>query len=157
MLRGVEKLEIGTADIDDLSRYPDNTHTNNPIQPHDLDLDLVSEFKSLAEGNAPIAYVFKMYGRLLSYAQTFERNPTFREEMDAPYGDTRARFNPKNRGQFLDYHYRGGRSIFKSYHKTGGEHHPVEHYLEVASAASESNNVEEFLKAQREVLDYLER
>ena len=63
----------------------------------------------------------------------------------------------KNGGQFLDYHYRGGRSIFKSYHKTGGEHHPVEHYLEVASAASESNNVEEFLKARREVLDYLER
>jgi hypothetical protein len=36
-------------------------------------------------------------------------------------------------------------------------YHPVEHFLELASAATESNNVKEFLKARKEVLDYLER
>jgi hypothetical protein len=77
--------------------------------------------------------------------------------MDAPYGDARARFIPENGGQFIDYHRHSDKSLFKCYHKICGEHHPVEHYLEVASAASEIHSMEEFLKARWEVLDYLER
>jgi hypothetical protein len=155
LLRGVKKLEIGNADPEDLSKSQDTF--NDPIRPHLLDLDLVSELESVAEEVTPIFYVFRMYGKLVSYAQAFERNATFREEMDASFHDALARLNPEIREQFGGRVYNYSKSLFKSQNRMDSLYHPVERFLELASAATESNSVKEFLKARKEVLDYLER
>jgi hypothetical protein len=160
VLRGVERLEIGNANVHDVRRH--RSHHNAPIRPHNLDVDLVSELKFLAEGSTPSVFVFTMYEKLLNYAQGFERNEAFRKEMDIPYGKALLRLDPTSRCHAW---WGSGKSPFKSYehpsHSHSGWHpsedHPVEHYLEVASAASKSNNIEEFLKGRKEVLDYFER
>jgi hypothetical protein len=155
LLRGVKRLEIGNADPQDLAQSQDTV--NDPIRPHLLDLDLISELKSVSEGVTPIFYVFRMYGKLVSYAQAFERNATFREKMDATFDDALARLNPESREQSGRPVYNYSKSLFKSYNRMVSFYHPVERFLELASAATESNNVKEFLKARKEVLDYLER
>jgi hypothetical protein len=155
LLRGVKRLEIGNADPQDLAQSQDTF--NDLIRPHLLDLDLISELKSVSEGVTPIFYVFRMYGKLVSYAQAFERNATFREKMDATFDDALARLNPESREQSGRPVYNYSKSLFKSYNRMVSFYHPVERFLELASAATESNNVKEFLKARKEVLDYLER
>jgi hypothetical protein len=155
LLRGVKKLEIRNADPEDLAQGQDTF--NDPIQPHFVDLDLVSELKSVAEGVTPILYVFGMYSKLVSYAQAFERNATFREEMDAPFNESVARQNSETREGLRRSVHSYSKSLFKSHNRIDSMYHPVERFLERASAATESSNVKEFLKERKEVLDYLER
>jgi len=127
---------------------PDMTWFNN--------LDLVSNLKLLVEGNTPIELAFKMHGKLLKYAQAFERHEEFRKDMDLPFGAAAQTIRhreslmvPEATNSYLVDCSRNPYKLMPYYH-------PMEDALERASKASDYQNVASFKKWRKRVLDELE-
>jgi hypothetical protein len=79
MLRNIHKLEFAAVKGDDIPSYNSlpSALASRP-SPHSLDPELVTELKSLVKGKSKVVHVWKMYERLVTYAQAFERNPVFK-------------------------------------------------------------------------------
>lgn len=86
-----------------------------------------------------------MHERLVTYAQTFERNPIFKMDMELHYGVVES---------YIKYGRPscGTSSIFKHDNPI----HIVEQMLESASLASNTNNLKNFKIARQKVLEFLE-
>jgi hypothetical protein len=110
--------------------------------------DLGSDIKAITEGNGPVFRVCEMYCTLLTYAQTFERHDTFRDDM------ARQRSNP---GVHLEQPWTGwsAQEPDELYSNPFSEH-PVECVLRTAKATSDSNEIGEFQRHRRIILECLE-
>lgn len=126
--------------------------------------ELISNLKLIVEGNTPTELAFKMHGKLLKYAQAFERHEEFQKDMDLLFGVA---------GQTV--RHRDAMILLRSQHEEWLEHtddnlenssrnpyklmpyyHPMEDALERATKASDYQNVASFKKWRKRVLDELE-
>ncbi|KAE9373634.1 hypothetical protein N431DRAFT_337959 [Stipitochalara longipes BDJ] len=155
MLRGIPNLEFGVVSGNDLPLFdgvkmPKASH----IEHIHLGPLLEAKIKSLVQGDSKVIHLWKMYDKLVAYAQTFERNSDFKAAMKSEYGEARKRLDPPRKAPLdssRDYPW-FRRGLFKS----GPVFHPVEDMLEHASFASEISDKKKFKAARQAVLEYLE-
>jgi hypothetical protein len=85
LLRNISEIHLGEMPIDELSAIrpvlPKLTSS-----PHDFPAHWLENMKALVKSDKPLARVWKMYQKLLNYAQSFERNDQFREDMEPVWG-----------------------------------------------------------------------
>lgn len=151
MLRKIGKISIVSAGDDEWALYAEPTAGD--IQPHDVSPDLVNELTLLAQGDTPVRHLFLMNRKLISYAQTFERNELFKLMMRSSQGKALHRLNPKSDHVFYSF-YQEDHSYENPYRQV--PYHPVENALDHASIATELDAVPYFLQARKTVLEYLE-
>lgn len=144
MLRNIASLKIGEVEGSDL---PSTYDPSQPLVSNNIPQELKVSLRTLVAGNTPINYVFRMYEKLLEYAQAFERNPRFRAEMNPAWGAARRNRDERARRVFASREF----NPFKQ-----EPFHPVETNLEMASIASEDNDADAFKQARSAVLEYLE-
>ncbi|CZR65106.1 uncharacterized protein PAC_15006 [Phialocephala subalpina] len=139
------KLQFGNLPIDEAPiRQPQLTQYT--LIPYSLSLDNETELVSLIASSSPAPRVFQMFRKLLAYAKAFEANESFRKEMQPRWGEVRA-YAAEDGGHSNN----GYKSPFKR-----SPVHPVELGLYHASLASEDNDVESFLVARDEIIEYLD-
>jgi hypothetical protein len=151
VLRNVSKLEFGAVTGDDIPIYQNLwLRPFEPIAPYPLEPELEVELKTLVEGNSAVVHVWKMFERLVTYAQTFERNHIFKAEMKPAYGAARESSARETLESFVD-----SRSVLSPF-KQGQVIHFVENMLEHASIESDVYHLEEFKATREKVLGFLE-
>jgi len=158
ILRNLKSLTITQAWFDDLE-VRDPASDISQVTPHEIPEDLIAQLRSDTRGSQPIVHVFKMYQRLVIYAQAFERNGIFRAEMDPEWGTAWIRQMFEKRGrmnQNMRSHSLGAIFSKLSFFKWEGTLHPVERNLELASISSATNDYDGFKIARRTVLHSLE-
>ena len=115
----------------------------------DLSAEIEVELTLLAQGHEPLECAFKMYPRILKYAQAFELNINFREEMSLTQDQS---LSQEWLGDNFDfYHSNALRNPFKGYLA-----HPVEAGLMRAKLASDRENLVQFENERANILEYLE-
>lgn len=145
---------------------------------------LKSELETLVSSVTPISKLPKMLDNLMRYAQAFERNPKFREEMRPGYDEVFQRItllradlqmhpiahvqqNPQTDTEILEsreflkrgsYSMNQGQTGHPGHNTLFKSHitHPLELALEQASFFSERNKVEMFKEARRSVTEIKE-
>jgi len=155
MLRNIPNVEFGMVRGYELPLW---YHSTMPIASNiehiNLGPLLEAKFQSLVQGNSKVVHLWKMYESLLAYAQTFERNLDWKEDMNPGYGQARKRLDPPPEAhpafarKYPESEYR----VFK----VGQVVHPVEDALEHASFASETGDKEKFKVARQQILKYIE-
>jgi hypothetical protein len=80
---------------------------------------------------------------LMAYAQAFERCPEIKRQMDSSYGSAKHNIEDRDRDSGNPY-------------TSGGTYHPVEEYLERATAYSDENDIANFKEYRRRTLESLE-
>jgi hypothetical protein len=88
LLRKVTRFSLGgTAGTEFPPQPPSSEELDEAsIQPRKVPWHIADRIKLLVEGESLVALPFKMTDRLLSYAQAFEWNDTFRKNMDPDSG-----------------------------------------------------------------------
>ena len=145
MLRNVGMCSIRSARKKDLT--PCMISQYNPWFP-DRKLyacyDEGGSYKRCVEGNTPVERVFEMQSRLLTYVQTFERDPLFKAEMD-PNRQIR-------KANISQAYFTASLNPFTS----GGELHYVEKCLRRTHQESKGQNSHQFRIHRKDILLYLE-
>ena len=153
MLRGISSLQFGVVKGKELPLFRTRRiPTPASIEHIYLGPFLEARFKSLVQGSSKVVHLWKMYTKLLAYAQTFERNPDFKEQMFSPYGEARRRLDPlhqRPRDPSRTYPWHKQRPF-----NFGSVFHPVEDMLEHASLASETGDKKEFKLAGQALLEF---
>jgi hypothetical protein len=85
LLRNVKEIKLGELPVNELSIYRPTERESSP-SPHDFPASFLENMKSLVESSEPVKRVWKMYEKLLKYAQAFERNDRFRANMEPAWG-----------------------------------------------------------------------
>lgn len=147
MLRNIDSISIVPAEKNEYVLYKEPDA--GEIQPHHISLDLVRELTLLTQDSTPVKHLFLMNKRLISYAQTFERNYLLKSMMRSSQGNALSRLRsvrdaPYNHDTYFANPYRADL------------YHPVENALNHASAAIEIDALSYFLEARKTVLEYLE-
>lgn len=147
MLRNIHIISIVPAEKIEyvLYREPDA----GEIQPHHISPDLVKELTLLTQDSTPIKHLFLMNKRLISYAQTFERNYLFKSMMRSSQGKALSRLRSVRDAPSI--HDTNFANPYRA-----NLYHPVENALDHASAAVEIDALLYFLEARKTVLEYLE-
>ncbi|PVH85471.1 hypothetical protein DL98DRAFT_527476 [Cadophora sp. DSE1049] len=127
---------------------------------HSIIIDLQLELKLAAQSSGHAQHVFKMYTRLLFYAQAFERSEHSRFSMEMPRWCDRSEFasqsresvRPRNQSAMnVNRHPHSYLNVFKTITP-----HPVEAALELAKFASDENDFGAFKVQRRLITDFLE-
>lgn len=88
ILRNIENFELKIAEKMDLPRgHWCRRHRKRGGNAATLDLTKLRYLKGVLEGSSPVERVDKMFSGLVTYAQAFERNGAFKEEMNPGYGE----------------------------------------------------------------------
>lgn len=179
-LRGISKFKLLQGTEEDMKAF-DKSKGPHPNPPHP-DFNLVkAELETLVTGNSPVMHLSQNYECLHDYAQAFERNATYRAEMDCIWGQEKweilryrlliyyvnlneAQFdihNPDEVDDLTEADYtrwnftlpprRRYESPFKAL-----PYHPVEKGLVHAAYGHETNNPRIFKTARAQILNYLE-
>ncbi|PMD18625.1 hypothetical protein NA56DRAFT_661273 [Hyaloscypha hepaticicola] len=142
-LRDTTTFEI-PDDIDD-----DEDALEYPSHLDDLSAETEVELTLLAQGHEPLECAFKMYPRILKYAQAFELNINFREEMNLTQDQS---LTQEWLGDNYDFYNSNAlRNPFKGYLV-----HPVEAGLMRAKLASDRETLVQFKNERANILEYLE-
>ncbi|CZR65104.1 uncharacterized protein PAC_15004 [Phialocephala subalpina] len=168
LLRNINMLAISQCAEEDAPQYdtsrieashipgqrPPALH-DSLVRPPELPWELISKLKCLVQHvedktPTPVVLVFKMYNRLLPYAQAFERNDNFRAAMEPWYGHVR-KAQIEGWGLFQGGWVSDARSMFKSELAIG----PVEYHLVQAASASEENNLAAFISSRYSIITLL--
>jgi hypothetical protein len=151
LLRSIERFQLRDTtpfeipdDIDE-----DEDALEYPSHLDDLSAEIEVELTLLAQGHEPLECAFKMYPRILKYAQAFELNINFREEMSLTQDQS---LSQEWLGDNYDFYNSNAlRNPFKGYLA-----HPVEAGLMRAKLASDRENLVQFKNERANILEYLE-
>lgn len=81
MFRGLHSFSLKDAEISQLPNFVDQRDEDGMVfESHFLE-GMHTNLKALVESNGPVEYTFDMFPPLLTYAQTFERLPPFKDAM----------------------------------------------------------------------------
>ena len=158
ILRNVGNVEIGEIPLIELAGHQPEDFKTNQYPKHGISTHWVDEMKDLVRSNKPSVCVWKMYPRLASYAQSFERSEVYKDDLvpgwakGEEYLDILECWAPSDDG----WHWDEDRSDTPHNPFLCSPVHPVEEGLLLASAASEKNCLDQFLTARATVLSYLE-
>ncbi|KAE9373641.1 hypothetical protein N431DRAFT_465919 [Stipitochalara longipes BDJ] len=101
LLRNIPCLKLDEARGRDLPIYDTSLQASILVY-NNIPLNLKTEIKALVEGDSPVAHVFKMYTRLVNYAEAFERNTKFREAMRWSWNEARQRLPAEYADSYLE-------------------------------------------------------
>ncbi|KAH8790696.1 hypothetical protein BGZ57DRAFT_962174 [Hyaloscypha finlandica] len=158
LLRNISEIHLGELPIDELPAFrpmlPQST-----TSPHDFPAHWLENMKALVKSDKPLARVWKMYQKLLNYAQSFERNHQFRENMKPVW--SRGAWYAKCKAEDDSWSWRIWNRELEGLSQPENPFflspaHPVEEGLLLGSVGSEENDIEPFLNARATVLGYLE-
>ncbi|KAE8447264.1 hypothetical protein EG329_010958 [Mollisiaceae sp. DMI_Dod_QoI] len=147
-LRDVSKVKINEFPWEDLPFFASSGVERSAIEPYNIPEVFIQELTELVQGTSIPRLIFKMFECLLAYAQTFERNPYFQKQMRPEWGvrqQVLMRENIRPHGDIVHNPY------------THGPLHLVELGLKWASMAAERDDIDMFLQARNDTLEYLER
>jgi hypothetical protein len=158
LLRNISEIHLGELPINELSTFQP-ARPQSASSPHDFPTHWLENMKALVKSDKPLARVWEMYQKLLNYAQSFERNDQFRENMEPIWGSGTCYAKRKAKGASWSW---------RTWNREMGDldqpenpfflspAHPVEEGLLLGSFGSENNDIEPFLNARATVLGYLE-
>ncbi|KAH8767724.1 hypothetical protein F5882DRAFT_509874 [Hyaloscypha sp. PMI_1271] len=158
LLRNISEIHLGEMPIDELSAFRPVLHQSTS-SPHDFPAQWLENMKALVKSDAPLACVWKMYQKLLNYAQSFERNDQFRENMEPIWGS--GAWYAKRKAMGASWSWRTWNREWGGLNQPENPFllspaHPVEEGLLLGNVGSEKNDIELFLNARATVLGYLE-
>jgi hypothetical protein len=130
MLRNIDRISIVYAEKNEYVLYKEPDA--GEIPPHHISLDLVRELTLLTQDSTPVKHLFLMNKRLISYAQTFERNYLFKSMMKSSQEKALGRLRSVRDAPSNQYTY-----FINPYRAT--PYHPVENALDHPSAAVETD------------------
>jgi hypothetical protein len=158
LLRNISEIHLGEVPINELSTFRPVLRQSTS-SPHDFPAHWLENMKALVKSDKPLACVWKMYQKLLNYAQSFERNDQFRENMEPIWGSGTCYAKRKVEGASWSWRTwnreMGGLNQSKNPFFLSPAH-PVEEGLLLGNVGSEKNDIELFLNARATVLGYLE-
>ncbi|KAH6723735.1 hypothetical protein BKA61DRAFT_686504 [Leptodontidium sp. MPI-SDFR-AT-0119] len=155
LLRNIPRFQLGELEKVDV---PDTARSSVPVQSIAIRPEYREDLTRLVQGNSHSLRVFEIYEKLLAYAQSFERHRPFSVYMDSKWGRARDQHGARLLGP-EDIWYRAYQKKFdplKAHPFKKFLRHPVEMNLEIASLASEDNDLESFRSARKAVIQYLE-
>ena len=151
MLRRIERFQLRDTTPFEIPDDIDEDEDALVYASHldDLSAETEVELTLLAQGHEPLECAFKMYPRILKYAQAFESNINFREEMSLTQDQG---LTQEWLGDNYDFYNSNAlRNPFKGYIV-----HPVEAGLMRAKLASDRENLVQFKNERANILKYLE-
>lgn len=145
------------------------------MQSHVFTPGKLEDIVTLITGDKSTAHIFKMYHRLLTYCEAFERNEEFKTQMNPPYGFEKSILPPSQEDLLNDTRTRHPRfqfrtSLFDRLDPDSERYrdlltlnpfkckpaHPVERELSQCSMASEDNVWSQFVHSRKLIIEYLE-
>ncbi|KAE9373633.1 hypothetical protein N431DRAFT_465912 [Stipitochalara longipes BDJ] len=152
LFRNIRNIELGGLPLGEASTYLPPPDANIPC--YDFQIPCMKSMKTLRESCKPIVRVWKMYQKLINYAQSFERNHQFKNNMKPIWGAG----NHYIECQAQNRVWAWNRDLDEQMGNPFTKHpvHPVEAALLLGSIGSETNDIEKFLEARSSVLVYLE-
>ncbi|CZR65107.1 uncharacterized protein PAC_15007 [Phialocephala subalpina] len=152
ILRGITSFHLGDVPLIECytyeTAYLDMIYSTESL----ITPEIQQEFETLVKGTGPARRIFKMFDALLAYAQMFEINPEIRSEMKPQWGVKRNDSNHKR------WAWNDGWGSFRNTDNPFlcSPLHPVEDSLQDASMAIEVDDIDLFVQARQNTLEYLE-